>query len=350
VSATCLCPECGSRLRFSHDLSAGTEVKCPKCGAHFALPDAPAGAPEGAYSPVPPPPGTARPPREDGGEYAEGEDLPRRRREGEEDAGLARPSARRRGDSYGEGGHDEDRPVRGLEGVTERYAIDLREWLRYARAHWSAVLGPMIGYYFIVQLISFAAGIIPFAGICVQLLLMPPLQAGFYVVALAQLTGKPWTFGDFFAGFHKYGPLLVYFLLTILCVLPPVLLTIGAVAGAVAAADAAGVREDGVLVGVGIAAGILPFFLTVYISVRTSIFGWLLILDRDCEGLEALKGSWAMTRGHFWGLLGVQMVLGLINLGGLLLLIVGVLFTFSFTLLAMTAGYLLIAGTRRPVA
>jgi hypothetical protein len=41
--------------------------------------------------------------------------------------------------------------------------------------------------------------------------------------------------------------------------------------------------------------------------------------------------------------------MGLINLGGLLLCLVGVLFTIPFTTLITTASYLLVAGRRPPL-
>lgn len=164
-------------------------------------------------------------------------------------------------------------------------------------------------------------------------------------MALAQLDGRPWTFGDFFGGFQKYGSLLVYTLLLVACILPvyalmaiPVVLVV------------IGSKDDNV--GMYVAAGVTAvpvIVLLAYIAVRVGTFGVPLILDRDCDGLEALKGSWRLTRGHVLDFILVHIVMAALMLAGVALLCVGFLFVLPFMQLAWAAGYLLIAGKRRPV-
>ncbi len=61
-----------------------------------------------------------------------------------------------------------------------------------------------------------------------------------------------------------------------------------------------------------------------------------------------MKANWELTRGHFWGLFGVSLLLGLIILGGVLACLIGALFALPYTMLILNAGYLLITGARVP--
>jgi uncharacterized membrane protein len=71
-----------------------------------------------------------------------------------------------------------------------------------------------------------------------------------------------------------------------------------------------------------------------------------LIVDRECSGSEAIQGSWRLTRGHFWGLFGVSLLMFLLMLAGLLACLIGALFMAPLVSLVTTAGYVLIAGSR----
>jgi len=89
--------------------------------------------------------------------------------------------------------------------------------------------------------------------------------------------------------------------------------------------------------------------LAIFLLVRVGMFGELLIFDRGYGAIDAIKGNWELTEGHFCILFAFMLLLGLINLAGALLCCVGLLFSFPFTIIVTTAGYLLIAGTRPPL-
>ena len=279
-----------------------------------------------------------------------------------------------------------------LKEVPTDYVIDLDTWLRHARAHWSAVLGSMILYMVIValiiSLISGAVRIVPWVGIPLLVLVIPPLEAGFMSVALAQLQGRSWTFSTFFEGFQKFGALLIYWLLFSLCSLAaslPLLVVIvcGGLLAALPSPKPAEAAQEGVAEAVppkplevvqegvpeeapkvAAATGpkkpnrafVLVFFfvpaallLAFYFSLRTGAFGVMLILDRDYGGVQALQASWRMTHGHFWGLFGVWVSLKMLQLCSPVLCCLGILFVLPLTYLTQAAGYLLIAGTQPPV-
>src|SRR5262249_55928612 len=86
-----------------------------------------------------------------------------------------------------------------------------------------------------------------------------------------------------------------------------------------------------------------------YLSIRL-FFALPLILDRNFSAGEAISGSWKMTRGHFLGLLGVSLVIGLMEFGGVLLCIIGVWVVGPYVTPAATPRHLLVAGTQAPVS
>jgi hypothetical protein len=331
MSETLACPECGAKLRPSEHLPPGALVQCPRCSHSFPTP---AVAPLSA-------PGAAG-----GGQEVDYTPAPPARRADDVDRGAAEDQHVRR-DPAAAGKWDDERlagkgPVRRprrLEGLSNQYTIDASEWLRLAAAHWGAVLGPMIGFLILSQVIQLLLSAIPVVGGLVSSVVGLGLGAGLWVVALAQLRGRPWTFNDFFTGFQYLGALFVNGLLVGLLVLATAIPAI--VAGFVAAG-----ADDDAARAVAIAVAVVAALPAVYVGVRAGSFGQLLIIDRGCEAVEALKGSWALTSGHFWGILGISLLLLLINLLGVLLLIVGVLFTYPLTVLAFAAGYMLIVGDR----
>jgi hypothetical protein len=330
------CPDCRASLKNSANLAPGSNVQCPKCGCQFLIPDVDAG-----QGPLPSPP----PEAEETFSGRQSAAAPRVRSDDEEDyadSPLA-PRSRRewdwQDDERYEGSENWRRP-RGLSGLSGDYTINFGEWVQHAKDHYSAVVGPMIGYMVLYFLIGAVLGVVPCGGV-VRFFIDPPLQAGFTIVCLAQLKGKQWSFGDFFSGFQWYGALLANQLLmglmTLALMLPGIIFFI-------ATLDS---RDENAHVIAGIVIGVNAL-LALCLLLRF-IFNTALIIDRRCGPIEAFQGSWTITRGHFLGLLGVVLLLGLINLLGLLLCLVGVLFTIPLTYLALNAGYLLIAGTRKPV-
>jgi hypothetical protein len=338
------CPECNAPITVPPVAAPGEAVRCPSCGSTVRVP-------EGGFIAGSPPPAARRP------------------REGITDA-----------PTYPEGAADDfDRPDGpwaglGLEGLSNDYSIRVGDWFRYAQAHWSAVVGPMIGYLFVYLLIVFGL-VITCVGILALPFLLPPLAAGFTIVGLAQLKGERWTFGDFFGGFRQFWPLVGGVWLTVLVAglwpIPgTVLETIGeakyqAAANAnvqarppfnpnapfaqpVVGVQPQGAHLDDPLVAAGLVLRLIGQLVGIYFQIRC-MFVLPLIVDRKCGAVESVQGSFLVTKGHFWGLLGVALLLGLIAIGGLLLCIVGVLLVFPLIQLVTLAGYLLIAGTRPPV-
>jgi hypothetical protein len=242
---------------------------------------------------------------------------------------------------------------KGLAGLSHKYSIQLGEWFRRGGSHWGAVLGPMIGFSFLLLLFGVVAVLIPFVGWGLLVLLLPALLAGFTVVALAQLKGKRWTFGAFFGGFRWYWPILAHGMLTAMiflaCLLPGVIAVLAAAPERPAnQAPDEPFPPAGPLFTAALVFALLNLLVAACVHFRCVVFAWPLIIDRGCGPVQALRGSWTLSKGHFWSLLGISLLLSLINFGGGLLLGIGMLFTFPLTRLVFLAGYLLSTETRSP--
>ena len=73
-------------------------------------------------------------------------------------------------------------------------------------------------------------------------------------------------------------------------------------------------------------------------AIKFQFFSYL-IIDKKLEPIEALKQSSAITRGIKWRLLAFFLVMGLINILGALLLLVGLFITVPITMLATAFVY-----------
>jgi hypothetical protein len=296
------------QLRVPDTIAPGSQVKCPKCAATFAANNAPVSAP-------PPAPGqfSATPPIARAENPAQS--FPSRPLRSELDYQDA--AHRPRGQGFG------------LDGITPDYTFDFAGYFRSGMAHYSAVFGPMLGYGFILFAISMLA-VVPYIGSCFQLIIYGfvffAMYGGFVIVALKQMRGREWNFGDLFGGWAYWVPLFVVNLLKIVvgvvCGLPAiaayiiwivVLLSPGSPSAA-AGQPAPPPRPDFTWIAV---AGLLyPIGMLgcLAVNVRLFLFTPWFVIDRNCGPMEAIKGNWELTRGHFWGWFGTALLLWLIYL------------------------------------
>jgi hypothetical protein len=225
--------------------------------------------------------------------------------------------------------------------------LDLSACFRYAREHWRPFAGPAAGSCFAYALIAAALCAVPCVGPAAALFLVPPLQAGVSVVALAHLKGIRWGFDDFFSGFEWGGATIGIAFCTLLFAL--LLVPLGVVA-LLLIDRFFGYHPKPAEAAILLAFAVLGATAFAGLYTRLLSFALPLALDRRYGGTEALAGSWAVTAGHFWKLLGLNLLLLLINLAGALCFLVGLLVTYPFTILVWSAAYLLLAGARPPVS
>ena len=90
-----------------------------------------------------------------------------------------------------------------------------------------------------------------------------------------------------------------------------------------------------IIVGAGTLLLILP---GIYLAIKLQFWAYL-VIDKNMNPFDALKKSWDMTRGKFWKLFGLIIVLCAINLLGVLVLLVGLFITIPLTFVAMASIY-----------
>lgn len=144
--------------------------------------------------------------------------------------------------------------------------------------------------------LSLVLFVLSIAGFIMKLI----LDLGFIQIALNLHDHKPVVITDLF---RSYPALLRYFLASILYFL--------------------------IIIG-GFILLIIP---GIILSIRFQYYSYL-IVDKDLGPIEALRQSWRMTKGHAWNLFLLGVLLGLINLGGALLLMIGLLATIPTTMMA----------------
>jgi predicted Zn finger-like uncharacterized protein len=331
-SETFPCPQCQATLRVQPGVitNTGDLVECPRCRHQFPVPtlDTSAGPAAPPLEPLrglefseTPGPGRRKLADIDGPERIS--ELPRR------------PSIAYDDEDYPRGRYGDELDRRGP--LSNEYTIDLGDWFSYGTAHFGSVIGPAVGFgvlfFFFILIVSF----IPCIGPLAQILVQPPLQAGLTVVCLTQLKGRPWTFGDFFSGFNWWGNLVGLNILAsigaVIIMIPSILISFVVLSGAP--------RGPGPAEGaIAFSAIALNLIVLLYFGIRLTFFAIPLIIDRGFSVSEAMQGSWTLSKGHFWGLFGVAFLLGIINIA---------LITIPLTMLIQTAGYLLIAGTQKPL-
>ena len=140
--------------------------------------------------------------------------------------------------------------------------------------------------------------------------LATPLTAGIQIAVLRLLHRQPLQIANFFDGFRRFMPLLLVGLL------------------------------NNALVSAGAVFLVLP---GIYLGIAFTWAVWL-VLDRDENHWEALKGSLQVVNGSFGATFVLLLALGGINLLGALACGLGAVFTLPFSLVALGVAYQRIFG------
>jgi hypothetical protein len=88
---------------------------------------------------------------------------------------------------------------------------------------------------------------------------------------------------------------------------------------------------------------VLAIVASLYLATRLSQFAYM-ILDHNAGVVDSLRFSWQATRRRVGTLILVFAMVPLINLGGLLACLVGILFTAPFTSMMLAVTYLSLTG------
>jgi len=335
------------QLRVPDTMAPGTSVKCPKCNGTFAVPAARSAAPP------PPPPGQFAAPAHAGmggsanfgGSQGFPDDLPR----------------------------DPLQRGTGMEGLSTSYSLDLNAIFARANAHFSTLLGPMLGFVCVLIAIGIPVGIVmalaaiipilgTLIGVVISAAVFAPLMAGVIIVALKQFRGASWSFGDFFGGFQFWTPIFIVGLLAglvgFVCALPAEIVnTIAGVdqmANLMAALKTKGAgppppAPDPRLTLLASGLSLLGGLINLVIYARFFVLANYLIVDRGMGGIEAIKGSMELVQGHVMGWIGITILFAIISAVGVLACCVGVLFSAPYAMLLSISAYMQVVEGARQV-
>lgn len=228
--------------------------------------------------------------------------------------------------------------------------LPIREYLKTGWELFKRYPGGFIGFMLLCTLmevlVQIVPHLIPIVGILAALAFFavtPALSMGNFIVSAELLQGRIPQFSHFFLGFRFFVPLLLVELAFVLIFLVLILLAV-LIGGLI-----------GFLIGKSVAHALLVFMVmlavlvAIYLGVGL-IFAYPLVVDRHLSCLAALKVSFTVVRPLWFGMFGFLLLLGLINLGGLLLLLVAFLVTDPFTKCAITAAYADVFGLQSDYA
>lgn len=180
--------------------------------------------------------------------------------------------------------------------------------------------GQLILYTLIMLAISFGLGVIPVLGAVGAFLIGPALNAGFFVGLRKIDQGQKVEIGDFFKAFDSWLQLFLFALVS------------------------------GLLSILAFALLVIP---GIWFAVAISL-GYPLVVFAKVEFWDSIKLSVKLVNKKWFSFLGLLIVLGFINLIGLILLGVGLLITIPFTFGVIYSCYKDIVGfdaeTERDIA
>jgi hypothetical protein len=169
----------------------------------------------------------------------------------------------------------------------------------------------LVGASFVAGLIA-GGGALPWVGPLIGLILGGPMMGGLFALYLKRIRGQPASFGDAFAGFSLFVPLMLAHIVS------------------------------GLLTGLGVLLCVLP---GIYLGVSW-VFALPLVIDKRLDFWPAMELSRKVVTRHWWQMFGLLILCGLVTLAGLLACCVGVIVTAAVAEAALMYAYEDIFGAR----
>jgi len=198
--------------------------------------------------------------------------------------------------------------------LQQGYEVKIGDYLQRGWEIMKQNLGGFVGFTFIAVLISLIPSVMPerlmpLANAVVNVI-TPALSAGFLIVAFKLIKGQSTEFGDFFKGFNRFLPIFLTSLVS------------------------------GIFILIGLVLLVIP---GIYLAVAYS-FAIAFVVGRNFDFWEAMESSRKIISRNWFSFFAFLLVLGLINIGGALLLGIGLLFTIPLTSCAIAAAFEDIVG------
>jgi uncharacterized membrane protein len=202
-----------------------------------------------------------------------------------------------------------------------------------------------------------------FVGICIVAILigsavplgilLGPMMCGIYLTLFKKRRGELIEFGTLFKGFDFFGPsvvaTLVHYVPIIVIVVPAYFIFYVGMILSMATQDPNDPNPAAMLgVFFGFALFIVVMMILVTILSVGFTFSYSLITDRKLQGFDAVKLSFRAALANFWRLLGLVMLTTLLQVGGVLLCYIGLIFVLPINFAAIAAAYEQVFGLANP--
>ena len=225
------------------------------------------------------------------------------------------------------------------------YDLDIGECISKGSKLLQANLGLLIGATLIYvgsQFVFGVLGMIPIIGglfSILNLLVSAPLMGGLFYVTLKSIRSQPASVGDVFEGYRRAFMQLclgyiVPAIVTALCFIPAGIIAAILLLPTLSKHSQPDLGAIMTTVGVGLVCLIPAMILSV-----NWMFTLPLIVDKRLNFRSAMKTSWRKVIQHWWQLFGLLFFVGLINLAGLILCGVGLIFTLPLAIAATMYAY-----------
>ena len=233
-----------------------------------------------------------------------------------------------------------------IEELLERdYTLDIGACFSNAWNLLTSNFGVLLGgvlIYFGIEFAIALLGAIPFIGpifSLANLLVVGALEGGLFFLLLNLIRRRPASPGDVFEGFRScFGQLflgkLVTGLLAGLCMIPAVI--VGLVVMLPSAINHKQVTPAQIVIVVAVA---LLCIIPTMVLQANWIFTLPLIIDKKMSFWPAMQASWKKVAQHWWQVFALVILVGVINIVGVALCCVGMLFTLPVSLGALMYAY-----------
>jgi uncharacterized membrane protein len=182
-----------------------------------------------------------------------------------------------------------------------------------------------------------------------NLIIAGPLAGGVFYIFIRAIRSQPADVGDVFAGFRKaflqlFLGYLVPALLAGLCLIPAmIVLVVSIIHSGVGVTPQTNLFSGHNPFPIGMLLPFLGVLLVCMIPMFYLHISWLftlpLVIDKQMDFWTAMKTSWKMVNKHWWHIFGLVIMVGLLNVVGLLVCCVGMLFTIPIGLGALMYAY-----------
>jgi len=193
------------------------------------------------------------------------------------------------------------------------YEVKIGELLREAFDIFKKNPGGYIGFFILTMLISGALGFIPLVGTLVNWVISPALSFGYVIVSRKIKYNEPYTFSNFFDGFHKFGPLFVGTLLAALMII------------------------------LGFICLVIP---GIYLAVCYSFASYFIWYNMDNGYWDALEKCRKFITKRWWQVFVLFLAILGVNILGVICLVVGLLVSIPVSIISIYVFYENTIGTQ----